>query len=130
MELQSFRVVEDSLPEEIFYGISKSFEERFEKDQVNFFRTTDLGALKRELKRVQDAQERERALQNLRRIENFIKRTEQFRQVLHNIPGAIELMHFIWGPVKSFVAGKCPMLLASSVSLSFIPGRQRPPGLP
>ncbi|KAF7136711.1 hypothetical protein CNMCM5793_006029 [Aspergillus hiratsukae] len=72
-ELQSFCEVDDSLLKNALHKILKGFEERFDPNQVNYFRTTNLGALKRELKRIQDAQEREGTLQNLRRIERSLE---------------------------------------------------------
>jgi hypothetical protein len=109
-ELQSFCEVDDSLLKDLLYKILKDFEERFATDQVNSFRSTNLDALKRELKRIQDAQEREGTLQNLRRIERFVRRIEQFGQVLDNIMGTTEPIHFIWGPMKALlrVMVSCP----------------------
>ncbi|RLM00334.1 hypothetical protein CFD26_108105 [Aspergillus turcosus] len=102
-ELQSFCPVDDSLLGDVLHRILRGFEERFDTDQVNSFRATNLGALKRELKRIQDAQEREGTLQNLRRIERFIRRIEQLGQVLDNILGTTEPINFIWGPVKALL---------------------------
>ncbi|KAJ5661916.1 zinc finger protein [Penicillium maclennaniae] len=102
-ELQSFCAVDDSLLKDVLHRILKSFEERFDTDKVNYFRTTNLGALKGELKRIQDAQEREGTLQNLRRIEHFIRRMEQLEHVLDSILGTTEPIHFIWGPVRALL---------------------------
>ncbi|KAL3477934.1 hypothetical protein BJX99DRAFT_225121 [Aspergillus californicus] len=100
---QSFQMVDDTLPTDIFNGVLRAFEERFDTDQVETFRTTDLRALKKELKRIQDEQERARALRNLRRIECFIEKVKQFGQILENILGTSEHTNFIWGPVKALL---------------------------
>ncbi|KAF7136912.1 hypothetical protein CNMCM5793_006574 [Aspergillus hiratsukae] len=76
-ELQSFSAVGESLLKNVLHKILKGFEERFDAHQVNSFRTTNLSALKREI--------------------------EQLGQVLDNILGTTEPIHFIWGPVKALL---------------------------
>lgn len=70
---------------------------------MNVYRTTDLRTLKRELKHIQNEQERTKTLRNLRRIEPFIVKFEHCGGVLQRILGTAELMGFIWGPVKELI---------------------------
>ncbi|KAL2820837.1 hypothetical protein BDW59DRAFT_150618 [Aspergillus cavernicola] len=100
---QPFHIADDSLPKDIFNRVFNEFERRFDPDQVESFRATDYAVLTRELKRIQVEQERAGTLRNLRRIEHFIKKSQQFGQVLEGILGTAERMNFIWGPVKTLL---------------------------
>ncbi|KAB8225072.1 hypothetical protein BDV33DRAFT_164515 [Aspergillus novoparasiticus] len=100
LELQ---IVPDSLPNDMFHRITKRFKEGLEKEQLDTFKTTDLRALKKELKKIQDEQGQSHSLRNLRRIERFIQATEQIGTVLEDILGTSEEMCLIWGPVKALL---------------------------
>ncbi|KAL4786749.1 hypothetical protein BJX76DRAFT_354925 [Aspergillus varians] len=100
LEPQPFPAVDDSLPKDIFNRVLKQFEKRFNTNKVELFRETDLPALKRELKRIQRDQVRTKALRNLRRIEQFIERMEQFGKILDNVLGPADIINNIWGPMK------------------------------
>lgn len=126
LDSQSLGVVDDSLPREIFNRIFNGFEREFDSNKVNVYRTTDLRTLKRELKHIQNDQERTRTLRNLRRIEPFIVKFEQYGGVLQSILGTAELMGFIWGPVKELIQVRVSHVILSYVLLSCILESQTP----
>ncbi|KAL4951216.1 hypothetical protein BDW69DRAFT_42142 [Aspergillus filifer] len=98
-----FPPVDDSLPKDIFNRMMKRVEKRFDSARIETFKATDRRALMRELKRIQEDQERTRTLRNLRRIEIFIEKIDQFGQVLDGIIGTTEPINLIWGPVKALL---------------------------
>ncbi|KAL4928317.1 uncharacterized protein BDV17DRAFT_264698 [Aspergillus undulatus] len=100
LDSQIFPAIDDSLPKDIFNRMLKRVEKRFDADRIVSFKETDLRALKRELKRIQEEQERTRTLRNMRRIEQFVEKIDQFGQVLETIIGTSEPINLIWGPVK------------------------------
>lgn len=100
LELQ---VVPDSLPNDMFHRATKRFREGLAKEQLDTFKATDLRALKKELKKIQDEQEQSHSLRNLRRLERFIQATEQIGTVLEDILGTSEEMCLVWGPVKALL---------------------------
>ncbi|KAL2849960.1 hypothetical protein BJX68DRAFT_275805 [Aspergillus pseudodeflectus] len=102
-DISPFYVVDEALPKTIFDEVLKDFEKRFEMDQVERFRATDVLALKRELARIQRAQQKNKKLRNLRRLESFIEKFEQFGRVLDDILEESVHMNFVWGPVKALL---------------------------
>ena len=100
LELQ---VVPDWLPNDMFYRVTKHFRDGLQKEQLDTFKATDLRALKKELKKIQDEQGQSHSLRNLRRIERFIQAAEQIGTVLEDILGTSEEMCLIWGPVKALL---------------------------
>ncbi|KAJ0423899.1 hypothetical protein BJY00DRAFT_277634 [Aspergillus carlsbadensis] len=86
--------------QKIFDRVLGDLEARFSADQVTRFRETDLPALKRELGRTQREQNKNKELRNLRRLEKFIEKFDQFGQVLQGTLGDTEHMGYVWGPVK------------------------------
>ncbi|BAE55442.1 unnamed protein product [Aspergillus oryzae RIB40] len=82
---------------------TKRFREGLAKEQLDTFKATDLRALKKELKKIQDEQEQSHSLRNLRRLERFIQATEQIGTVLEDILGTSEEMCLVWGPVKALL---------------------------
>ncbi|KAL4885914.1 hypothetical protein BJY04DRAFT_230145 [Aspergillus karnatakaensis] len=99
----SILTVDGSFSKEVFHRTLTRFKKSFTPDQLEVFQKSDLGALKRELKRVQDEQERARELRNLRRLEQFIEKITQLGQVLESILDTTEPINLIWGPVKSLL---------------------------
>ncbi|KAE8408885.1 hypothetical protein BDV37DRAFT_268086 [Aspergillus pseudonomiae] len=97
------QMVPDSLPKDMFHRVTKHFEEGLEKEQLDAFKATDLRALKKELKKIQDEQGQSHSLRNLRRIERFIQAMEQIGTVLEDILGTSKDMSLIWGPVKALL---------------------------
>lgn len=79
----------------------KDFKENVTPGQLEEFRATDLRALKKELKRIQNEQQQVRALRNMRRIEPFINRIKALGMVVHDLLGSNEIMCFIWGSAKA-----------------------------
>ncbi|KAE8378508.1 hypothetical protein BDV26DRAFT_281035 [Aspergillus bertholletiae] len=96
-------VLPDSLPKDTFHRATRHFKEGLEKEQLDAFTATDLRALKKELKKIQDEQGLSHSLRNLRRIERFMQATEQIGTVLQDILGTSEDMCLIWGPVKALL---------------------------
>ncbi|KAE8136488.1 hypothetical protein BDV38DRAFT_272074 [Aspergillus pseudotamarii] len=100
LELQ---VVPEWLPNDMFHRATKQFREGLPKEQLDTFKATDLRALKKELKKIQDEQGQSHSLRNLRRIERFIQATEHIGTILEDILGTSEEMCLIWGPVKALL---------------------------
>jgi hypothetical protein len=112
-DISPFYVVDEALPKTIFDEVLKDFEKRFEMDQVERFRATDVLALKRELARIQRAQQKNKKLRNLRRLESFIEKFEQFGRVLDDILEESVHMNFVWGSVKALL--KVPLVSSPNV---------------
>jgi hypothetical protein len=112
-DISPFYVVDEALPKTIFDDVLKDFEKRFEMDQVERFRATDVLALKRELARTQRDQQKNKKLRNLRRLESFIAKFEQFGRVLDDILEESVHMNFVWGPVKALL--KVPLVSSPNV---------------
>ncbi|KAL3466522.1 hypothetical protein BJX64DRAFT_284458 [Aspergillus heterothallicus] len=102
--LPSFYAVDETLPKTIFDEVLNEFKNRFsDGDQAERFRTTDVLSLKRGLAKTQRDQQKNKELRNLRRLETFIEKFEQFGRVLDTILEEPEHMNFVWGPVKALL---------------------------
>ncbi|KAL2850313.1 hypothetical protein BJY01DRAFT_261588 [Aspergillus pseudoustus] len=101
--LPPFYTVDETLPKTIFDDVLNDFKNRFDADEAERFRTTDVAALKRELAKTQRDQQKNKELRNLRRLESFIEKFEKFGQVLDGILEEPEHMNFVWGPVKALL---------------------------
>ncbi|KAL2808471.1 hypothetical protein BJX63DRAFT_439377 [Aspergillus granulosus] len=100
--LPRYYAIDETLPKEIFDQVSKDFGKRFATDQVQRFRETDIVALKRELAKTQRDQQKNKELRNLRRLESFIEKFDQFGRV-DGILEKTDHMNFVWGPVKALL---------------------------
>lgn len=92
--------VNDSALQDMLDRVIKDFRGRVTPDQFETFQATDLRALKKELKLIQDDQHQTNELQNMRRIEPFLKRVEALGGVIHDLLGSNEVECLIWGSTR------------------------------
>ncbi|KAL3487316.1 hypothetical protein BJX62DRAFT_241131 [Aspergillus germanicus] len=81
--------------------------------QAQDFQLTTIDDLKSAIAKLQNQQMSERKLRNLKRLESFVLRMDQFEQVVTVYFNASIFVGFVWGPVK------CLLLTASSYHAAF-----------
>ncbi|EED22939.1 zinc finger protein, putative [Talaromyces stipitatus ATCC 10500] len=87
-------------PQALFDNKVKSFERRFNKEQWDAFKVSSAGSLKRLLKKVQDEQKASRSIQNMRRMEYFLKAAESLDKLMEEVLIMPGFICYIWGPAK------------------------------
>uniref|UniRef100_A0A093VGA7 Putative SWI/SNF-related matrix-associated actin-dependent regulator of chromatin subfamily A member 3-like 1 n=1 Tax=Talaromyces marneffei PM1 TaxID=1077442 RepID=A0A093VGA7_TALMA len=83
-------------PQALFDNILNTFERCFDQEQWLGFKTTSASSLKRSLKKIQDEQKASKSIQNLRRMESFLKGVENLGKLMEEalgIPGFIAKGH-------------------------------------
>jgi nucleoside phosphorylase len=85
---------------DVFDSALKEFKKGLEDEKIQKFQSTTIGTLKRELKKIQDEQEKSKSLRNLRRVQDFIKSIEQLSKLIEGFLGPSQLICFVWGPVQ------------------------------
>jgi hypothetical protein len=89
-----------SSPKDMFDNVLKEFKERVREEELQKLKTTNIGALKKELKKIQDEQKKSKSLRNLRRIQCFVEAVQQLLQVIDLFLNTSEIACLVWGPVK------------------------------
>lgn len=74
---------------------------KLDPNQSEMVLATDLRTLKKELKRMQKAQEEVQACRDMRRIELFIQRFEALGTVAQSLFGPNEIICLIWGSTRA-----------------------------
>lgn len=98
---QSLSVVQSTnSPQGLFDNILNTFESRFDQEQWLGFKTTTVGSLKRLLRKIQDEQKASKSVQNLRRMECFLKAVENLGKLMEEALSMPDIICYIWGPTK------------------------------
>lgn len=98
---QSLSVVQSTnSPQGLFDNILNTFESRFDQEQWLGFKTTTAGSLKRLLRKIQDEQKASKSVQNLRRMECFLKAVENLGKLMEEALSMPDIICYIWGPTK------------------------------
>lgn len=98
---QSLSVVQSThSPQALFDNILNTFESRFDQEQWLGFKTTSSGSLKRLLRKIQDEQKASKSVQNLRRMELFLKAVENLDNLMEEALSMPDTICYIWGPTK------------------------------
>lgn len=98
---QSLSVVQSThSPQALFDNILNTFESRFDQEQWLGFKTTSSGSLKRLLRKIQDEQKASKSVQNLRRMELFLKAVENLDKLMEEALSMPDIICYIWGPTK------------------------------
>ncbi|KUL90936.1 hypothetical protein ZTR_00686 [Talaromyces verruculosus] len=98
---QSLSVVQSTpSPQGLFNNILNTFESRFDQEQWLGFKATTAGSLKRLLRKIQDEQKASKSLQNLRRMECFLKAVENLDKLMEEALNMPDIICYIWGPTK------------------------------
>ena len=98
---QSLSVVQSTpSPQGLFDNILNTFESRFDQQQWLGFKATTAGSLKKFLRKIQDEQKASKSLQNLRRMECFLKAVENLDKLMEEALNMPDIICYIWGPTK------------------------------
>lgn len=98
---QEHQATNDSPPKDILDKIARDFKRKIDPDLLEMVLATDLRTLRKELKRMQEAQEKVQEIRNLRRMELFMKRFEALGRVAQDLFGPNEIMCLIWGSTRA-----------------------------
>ena len=111
----------------------EEFKKGLEDEKIQKFESTTIGTLTRELKKIQDEQDKTKSLRNLGRVQGFIEAIEQLSKLIEGFVEPSRVICFIWGPIQLLLqvmaaawlpclclAILCPMTAYAPVSVSAI----------
>lgn len=99
----------------LFDDILNAFKCRFDHEQWLSFGATSAGSLKRTLRKIQDEQKASKSVQNLRRMERFLKAVENLDKLMQETLGMPDKTCYIWGPAKLLLQVKTSVSLTSRI---------------
>jgi hypothetical protein len=87
-------------PQALFDNILNTFERLFDQEQWLSFKKSSAFSLKRLLKKIQDEQKASKSIQNLRRMECYLKAIENLGKLMEEGLSMPDIICYIWGPTK------------------------------
>ena len=107
--------------QEKFDDALHDFIDRVGEEKAKDFEKTDIKAVMKELKKMQQDQRKAKMVRGLRRVEGFLRAFEQFGDVVETFLNASPFVCFVWGPVKFLLIVRDSSSLRPPIRFSFWP---------
>jgi hypothetical protein len=104
------------IPSKAFKAALNKFQARLTGTQISQFRDTDYDQLCRVIDHIQREQEIKKEMRNLNRIQSCLEAMHQFGKTVEVFLNAVDVLAFIWGPIKFILL----VLIANLVGLKFL----------